>query len=135
MNFTNMNIKSFINYIINFDNVDDILENCKTQSEKGCIFERLFDEAKSLLSYMKCKLPNFMLSLRKSSQDISESTCKWIPLVPLYKKWNDEEVYEYFKLTKDEIKLIKETKISGYNDIVQINKDDKITKNKKKIIL
>ena len=43
MNFTNMNIKNFIDYIITFDNVYDILENCKTQSEKGFIFERLFD--------------------------------------------------------------------------------------------
>ena len=43
MNITNMNIKDFIDYIITFDNVDDILENCKTQSEKGFIFERLFD--------------------------------------------------------------------------------------------
>jgi hypothetical protein len=43
MNFTNMNIKDFIEYIITFDNADDILENCKTQSEKGFIFERLFD--------------------------------------------------------------------------------------------
>ena len=33
MNFTNMNIKDFIDYIISFDNVDDILEKCKTQSE------------------------------------------------------------------------------------------------------
>jgi len=43
MNFTNMNIKNFIDYIITFDNVNDILETCKTQSEKGFIFERLFD--------------------------------------------------------------------------------------------
>ena len=43
MIFTTMNIKEFIDYIITFDNVDDILENCKTQSEKGFIFERLFD--------------------------------------------------------------------------------------------
>ena len=43
MNFTNLNIKDFIDYIITFDNIDDILENCKTQSEKGFIFERLFD--------------------------------------------------------------------------------------------
>ncbi len=43
MNFTDMNIKDFINYIITFNNIDDILENCKTQSEKGFIFERLFD--------------------------------------------------------------------------------------------
>ncbi|ATZ80507.1 putative site-specific DNA-methyltransferase [Bodo saltans virus] len=75
------------------------------------------NEAKSLLSYMTCKLPNFMLNLRKISQDISETTCKWIPLPPLNKEWNDEDVYKYFQLSKDEIKLIKETKISGYNDI------------------
>ena len=43
INFTNMNIKDFIDYIITFDDVNYILENCKTQSEKGFIFERLFD--------------------------------------------------------------------------------------------
>ena len=77
-------------------------------------------EAKSLLSYMNCKLPNFMLSLRKISQDISESTCKWIPLPTLDKIWEDESVYSFFKLTIDEIKLVKETKIIGYNDVKPI---------------
>src|SRR3990167_3808809 len=43
MNFTDINIKDFIDYIITKNNIDDILENCKTQSEKGFIFERLFD--------------------------------------------------------------------------------------------
>ena len=38
-----MNIKDFIYYIITFDNIDDILQNSKTLSEKGFIFERLFD--------------------------------------------------------------------------------------------
>lgn len=33
-----MNIKDFIEYIITFDNIDDILNNCKTQSEKGFYF-------------------------------------------------------------------------------------------------
>jgi hypothetical protein len=81
-------------------------------------------EAKSLLSYMKCKLPNFMLSLRKISQHINEATCKWIPLPPLNKEWNDKEVYKYFKLSEDEIKLIKETKVNGYNDIKPINENE-----------
>ena len=91
------------------------------------------NEAKSLLSYMKCKLPNFMLSLRKISQDISKATCKWIPLLPLNIEWNDEEVYKYFKLSEDEIKLIKETKISGYNDIKSFNKNEpKIIKDERK---
>ena len=91
------------------------------------IFEvKTENEANSLLSYMKCKLPNFMLSLRKISQHINEGTCKWIPLIPLNKEWNDEEVYKYFQLSEDEIKLIKETKISGYNDIKLINENEPI---------
>ena len=64
---------------------------------------------------MKCRLPNFMLSLRKISQDISNSTCKWIPLPPLNQIWNDNDIYTYFKLSNDDIKLINETKINGYN--------------------
>jgi hypothetical protein len=72
------------------------------------------NEADSLLSYLKCRLPNFMLSLRKNSQHTSASTCKWIPLPPLNKEWSDNEVYKYFKLSNEDIKLIKETKIIGY---------------------
>jgi len=38
MNFTDMNIENFIECIITFDNIDDILDTCKTQSDKGFIF-------------------------------------------------------------------------------------------------
>jgi len=48
------------------------------------------------------------------SQDISENTLKWIPLVPLDREWNNEKIYEYFKLEEKEINLIKESKIIGY---------------------
>jgi hypothetical protein len=75
------------------------------------------EEAKSLLSFMKCRLPNFMLSLRKSSQDINLSTCKWIPLPPLTKEWTDEKVYRYFKLSEEDINLINQTKIVGYKNL------------------
>lgn len=71
------------------------------------------NEAKSLLSYLRCKLPNVILGLRKISQhinkDINKDTCKWIPLVPLDREWTDDMVYEYFNLTPDEIKLIEDT--------------------------
>ena len=75
------------------------------------------NEANSLLSYLKCRLPNFMLSLRKISQDISESSCKWIPLPPLDRIWTDKNVYSYYKLTDIDIKLITDTKIIGYKDL------------------
>ena len=77
------------------------------------------DEAKSLLSYMKCRLPNFMLSLRKNSQDIQEQSIKWIPLPPLNKEWTDEEVYKHFNLLEEDIKLINDTNIVGYKNIVK----------------
>ena len=81
-------------------------------------------EATSLLSYLKTRFSNFLLKLRKVTHNISENTCKWIPLPPLNKEWNDEEVYKYFKLSENEIKLIKETKISGYNDVKPIDMNE-----------
>jgi site-specific DNA-methyltransferase (adenine-specific) len=63
-------------------------------------------EAESLLSYMKCKLPNFLLSLRKPSQDINENVCKWIPLPPLDRIWDNESINSFFKLTEDDIMVL-----------------------------
>ena len=96
------------------------------------------EESESLLSYLKCKLPNLMLSLRKISQDIYESTCSWIPIVPLDREWSDEQIYKYFKLTNDEIKMIQMTKIKGFKENI-INEKQEIDKNiivlpKKKLI-
>jgi len=76
------------------------------------------EEARSFESYLKCRLPNFMLSLRKTSQHISKATCKWIPLPPLNKIWTDATVYEYFGLTNDDIKLINDKKLVGYDKLI-----------------
>jgi hypothetical protein len=43
MEWTNTNLKDFINIIIKYDNINDILDKCKTQSEKGFLYERLWD--------------------------------------------------------------------------------------------
>ena len=55
-------------------------------------------EAKSLISYLNTKFANHMLSIRKISQDISDNTCKYIPLVPLDRVWTDDKVCEYLKI-------------------------------------
>ena len=73
-------------------------------------------KANSFASYLKCKLPNLMLSLRKLSQHTNADTCKWIPVVPLDREWTDKEVYEYFDFSEEDVELIKTTKISGYDD-------------------
>ncbi len=74
------------------------------------------EEADSLLSYLKCKLPNFLLSIRKNSQDISETTCKWIPLPVLDRIWTNKKIYKYFKLSEEDIELIENSKINGYKE-------------------
>lgn len=63
-------------------------------------------EARSLVSYMACKLPNLLLGLRKVSQDINVSTCKWIPLPPLDRIWTDDAVTAYYKLSPNQIALL-----------------------------
>ena len=43
MDFKNTTVKTFIEHIIKYENVNDILEECNNQSTKGFVFERLFD--------------------------------------------------------------------------------------------
>ena len=64
------------------------------------------NQANSLLSYLKCKLPNFMLSLRKQTHNISKKTCEWIPLPPLDTIWSDGLLYKKYNLSKKEINII-----------------------------
>lgn len=64
------------------------------------------EEAESLLSYMNTEFCNFFLSLRKKTQDINPGTCQWIPMIPFDREWNDEMLFEYFELTKEEKELI-----------------------------
>ena len=61
------------------------------------------NEAKSLLSYLETPFANYMLMIRKISQDISENTCKWIPLVPLDRKWTDDGVYKFLKIKETDL--------------------------------
>jgi site-specific DNA-methyltransferase (adenine-specific) len=104
--------------------------------DKNCVYSETYisfgvknkNEAESLLSYMKYKLPNFMLYLRKNSQHISKNTCEWIPLPPLDREWNDRDVYKYFKLSEDDIKLIENTKVK-YNNESNYNKKQPVDNN------
>ena len=43
MSFIDMSAKDFINHIIKFKNVEDILKLGKEQRDKGFIYERLWD--------------------------------------------------------------------------------------------
>jgi site-specific DNA-methyltransferase (adenine-specific) len=55
-------------------------------------------EARSLKSYLETDFANYMLSLRKIDQHISEATLKWMPLPPLDREWTDVKVAKYYGL-------------------------------------
>jgi site-specific DNA-methyltransferase (adenine-specific) len=56
-------------------------------------------QANSLKSYLETDFANYMLSLRKIDQHISEATLKWVPLPPLDRKWTDEKVAKYYGIS------------------------------------
>lgn len=63
-------------------------------------------ESTSFYSYLNTNFSKYMISLRKISQHINPSTFKWIPIVPFDREWTDEKLFEYFKLNKEEEKII-----------------------------
>lgn len=71
-------------------------------------------EAESLLSYLKCKLPHVLLSMRKITHNLcNKEVFKWIPIPPLDRKWNNEDVYKLFNLSNDSINMIKNMSLEG----------------------
>ena len=64
------------------------------------------EEGESLISYMETKFCNFLLSLRKSTQNMKPDLLKWIPLVPFDRQWTDKQLYKHFNLSQEEINLI-----------------------------
>lgn len=71
-------------------------------------------EAESLKSFLECKLPNFLLSIRKTSHVFNQDTCKWIPLPLLDRIWNDIDVYNYFNVNEKERLIIENTNVIGF---------------------
>lgn len=63
-------------------------------------------ESKNLLKYIDTKFANFLLSIRKISQDLKPDTCKWIPKIDLSREWTDLELSILFNLSEDEKKII-----------------------------
>jgi len=63
-------------------------------------------EARSVESYIATKFVRFLVSLRKISQHTKADTYLWVPQQTWDRTWNDADLYEKYKLTKDEIAFI-----------------------------
>lgn len=73
---------------------------------RGVIFATK-EEAKNFYEASRTKLYIWMAYNFRSGTHYNYG--KYFPFLPTYKKqWNDADLYEYFKLNKDEIKIIEE---------------------------
>jgi site-specific DNA-methyltransferase (adenine-specific) len=73
-------------------------------------------EALNVMSYIRCRFFRFLVLLRKPTQHASRKVYSFVPMQDFSKPWTDEELYEKYGLTEDEIefveKLIRPMKIS-----------------------
>jgi len=69
------------------------------------------DEAETLKKYLTSKLVQFILKHTKTASTLSVNFLRGhsLPKVDLTRSWTDNELYEHFNLTEEEINLIEET--------------------------
>ncbi len=64
------------------------------------------NETKNVYTYMKTKFFRLLALINKVSQDVSSKVYSCIPMQDFSKPWTDAELYEKYKLTKQEIDFI-----------------------------
>lgn len=70
------------------------------------------EEAEGLSNYLQLRLPRYLISLRKNSQNTYRETFHWVPVMDWKVKWTDDTLYEFFNLSTDQIQLI-ESEVRG----------------------
>jgi site-specific DNA-methyltransferase (adenine-specific) len=62
--------------------------------------------AQNVNQYISTKFFHFLLGLRKNTQNSTSDSYKFIPYLDFKLKWNDEKLFKYFDLNKNEIDFI-----------------------------
>lgn len=63
-------------------------------------------ECKNVCSYINTKFFHFLLTLKKNTQHTPAKVYSFIPMQDFSKSWTDKELYEKYKLSKEEIEFI-----------------------------
>ena len=63
-------------------------------------------EAKNALSYFKTKFFRALVGIRKQDQGASKAVYQFVPMQDFSKPWTDEELYQKYDLSKEEIDFI-----------------------------
>lgn len=63
-------------------------------------------EARNLAAYMRTRFVRFLVSLRKITQNITRDSYRFVPVLPMDKPWTDEDLYERYGISADQIEFI-----------------------------
>lgn len=67
-----------------------------------------YEEAKNMVSYINTKFFKFLLALAKNTQHATAAAYSFIPFQDFSKSWEDNELYQKYNLSEQEIKYIEE---------------------------
>ena len=73
----------------------------------GCLSNEY--EANNLVKLLKTKIVRYLIKVTLSSMNISKKNFIFVPLLDYTKEWTDEELYERYKLSQEEIDYIENT--------------------------
>lgn len=63
-------------------------------------------EAQNLATYMRTRFVRFLVSLRKLTQNITRTSYKFVPKLPMDRTWSDQDLYVRYGITSDEVAFI-----------------------------
>lgn len=66
------------------------------------------DEAENYAHYLTTKFVRFMVLQRKTTADVRPDKFKFAPALDMTRRWTDEDLYAFFKLTDEEIAYVEE---------------------------
>lgn len=66
------------------------------------------ESAENLSAYLQTKFVRFLVGLRKNTQHITKDRFEFVPDLPMNRSWNDNDLYEHFNLSKEEILFVEE---------------------------
>ncbi|KAF0208238.1 MAG: adenine-specific [Actinobacteria bacterium] len=70
------------------------------------------EAAESVESYVRTRFLRFLVSLRKITQHATRSTYTWVPQQAWTRIWTDDQLYEEYGLTEDEVQFV-ESRVRG----------------------
>lgn len=66
-------------------------------------------EVNNCISYLQTRFVRFLLMLMLASMNMSKTTYSFVPVQDFSKPWTDEDLYDKYKLTEEEIFFIEST--------------------------